>query len=51
MGFVASRLSRDVLVGGGGGLVGCGYVGFWVYLVYLGMGYVSVCCKVEAMCG
>jgi len=48
---VAGWLFRDVGVGGGGGYLGCGYGGFWVFLVYLGMGYGSVGCKIEAVCG
>ena len=36
---------------GGGGFVGCGYVGYWVCLVYLGMGYGIFGCRIEAMCG
>jgi hypothetical protein len=38
-------------VSGGEGYVGCGYGGFWVFIVYLGMGYGSVGCKIEAVCG
>ena len=51
MGIVAGRLSRDLGVGGGGGCVGYGYRGFRVCLVYSGMGYGSVGCKIEAVCG
>ena len=29
----------------------CGYAGFWVLFVYLGMGYGSAGCKIEAVCG
>ena len=31
--------------------MGCGYGGFRVCLVYLGMRYGVVGCKIEAMCG
>ncbi len=47
---VSSRLVRDVEVCGGGGFVGYVYGGYWVFLVYLGIWYGIVRCRVEAMC-
>ena len=31
--------------------MGCGCGGFWVFFVYLGMGYGSVGCRIEVVCG
>jgi len=51
VGVVSSRLFRNVGVRGGGGFMGCGHGGGWVYLVYLGVWFGIVGCRIGAMCG
>ena len=51
MGGVAGWLFDAVGVGGGEGDAGCRCGGYWIFLVYMGMGYGGVGCKIEAVCG
>ena len=48
---VSSGLFKDVVVGGGGGPVGCGHMGDWVCLGYSRDRHGGVGCRVEAMGG
>ncbi len=51
MSLVSGGLYGNIGVGGGEGLVGRGPREDLVRLVYLGIGYSIVGCRVEAMCG
>jgi hypothetical protein len=47
---LASWLFKGVDVGGGGGYVGCGYRGFGVFILYLGLRYGGIVYLVDAVC-